>query len=62
MSISHIGHSIVYNPIQNFHVRNVLHVPTASKNLLFVHRGDLGLMIAKPCQLTSGGHFASYIS
>jgi hypothetical protein len=31
MSISHIGHSIVRNPTRNFHLRNVLHVPHASK-------------------------------
>jgi hypothetical protein len=38
MNISHIGHSIVRNPTRNFHLRNVLHVPHASKNLLSVHR------------------------
>jgi hypothetical protein len=38
MSISHVGHSIIRNPSKNFQLRNVLHVPNASKNSLFVHR------------------------
>jgi histone deacetylase 1/2 len=38
MNISHIGHSVVRNPTQDFHFRNILHVPNASKNLLYVHR------------------------
>jgi histone deacetylase 1/2 len=38
MKISHIGHSVVRNPTQDFHLRNILHVPNASKNLLSVHR------------------------
>jgi hypothetical protein len=38
MSIFHVGHSIVRNPAQNFHLRNVLHVPDASKKILSVHR------------------------
>jgi histone deacetylase 1/2 len=38
MNISHIGHSVVRNPTQDFHLRNILHVPNASKNLLYVHR------------------------
>jgi hypothetical protein len=38
MEISHVGHSIVRHPVQNFHLRNILHVPNASKNLLSVHR------------------------
>jgi hypothetical protein len=38
MEICHVGHSIVHNPVQNFHLRKILHVPHASKNLLSVHR------------------------
>jgi hypothetical protein len=41
MNISHIGHSIVRSPTQNFHLRNILHVPTASSNLLSFHRFTL---------------------
>jgi hypothetical protein len=41
MKISHVGHSIVHHPAQNFHIRNILHVPTASRNLLSVHRFTL---------------------
>jgi hypothetical protein len=38
MDITHVGNSIVRTPVQNFHLRNILHVPRASKNLLSVHR------------------------
>ena len=38
MHISHIGHSILRTPHNSFHLNNVLHVPTTSKNLLSVHR------------------------
>jgi histone deacetylase 1/2 len=38
MGISHIGHSIIRSPSKKFELRNVLHVPNASKNLLSVHR------------------------
>jgi histone deacetylase 1/2 len=41
MSISHVGHSTIHNQVQNFHLRNILHVPTASKNLLSVRRFTL---------------------
>jgi hypothetical protein len=41
MSISHVGNSIIRSPAQNFHLRNILHVPHASKNLLSVHRFTL---------------------
>ena len=37
MVISHVGHTIVRNPVKNLHLRNILHVPSASKNLLSVH-------------------------
>jgi histone deacetylase 1/2 len=38
MTISHIVHSIVHHPTQDFRLRNILHIPNASKNLLSVHR------------------------
>jgi histone deacetylase 1/2 len=38
MRISNIDQSIVHNHGRNFHLRNVLYVPNASKNLLSVHR------------------------
>jgi hypothetical protein len=36
--IPHIDHSMVHNPTRNFQLRNILHVPTASRNLLSVRR------------------------
>jgi hypothetical protein len=41
MEISHVGTSIVHNPVQNFYLRDILHVPTATRNLLSVHRFTL---------------------
>jgi hypothetical protein len=41
MDIRHIGHSIIHNSAQDFHLRNILHVPNASKNLLSIHRFTL---------------------
>jgi hypothetical protein len=38
MQISHVGHSVVSTPNQNFQLRDILRVPNATKNLLFVHR------------------------
>lgn len=38
MSISHIGHSIVKTPSRDLHLKNILYVPNANKNLVFVHR------------------------
>jgi hypothetical protein len=38
MDITHVGHSIIHHPIQNFHLRNILHVPNASKSLFSVHK------------------------
>uniref|UniRef100_A0A8R7TQI2 GAG-pre-integrase domain-containing protein n=1 Tax=Triticum urartu TaxID=4572 RepID=A0A8R7TQI2_TRIUA len=38
MAITHIGSSIVKNPIKNLHLKNILHVPEAAKSLLSVHR------------------------
>jgi hypothetical protein len=41
MHISHIGHSIVRTPHHSFDLNAILHVPSASKNLLSVHRFTL---------------------
>jgi histone deacetylase 1/2 len=38
MNINHIGHAIVSTPSRNLHLRNILHVPKAKKNLVSVHR------------------------
>jgi hypothetical protein len=38
MEIDHIGSSILRTPTSNIHLRKILHVPQASKNLLSVHR------------------------
>lgn len=38
MRISHVGNSIFHNPKRDFSVPNVLHVPSANKNLLSVPR------------------------
>jgi hypothetical protein len=38
IDISHIGHSIVKTPHRNIMLRNVLYVPEANKNLVFVHK------------------------
>ena len=38
MHISHIGHSMLRIPHISLHLNNVLHVPSASKNLISVHR------------------------
>ena len=38
MMISHVGQSIVKTPHCDIHLKDVLHVPSASKNLLSVHR------------------------
>lgn len=37
MRISHIGNSVFHTPKRIFSIPNVLHVPSASKNLLSVH-------------------------
>jgi hypothetical protein len=42
MDIPHIGTSIVPTPTRNLTLTNVLHVPTAHKNLISVHRFTLG--------------------
>jgi hypothetical protein len=41
MSINHVGHSILRTPHNSFHLKDILHVPHASKNLLSVHRFTL---------------------
>jgi histone deacetylase 1/2 len=38
MQISHIGQSILCTPHDSLQINDVLHVPTASKNLLSVHK------------------------
>jgi histone deacetylase 1/2 len=41
MHISHIGHSVLCTPHNSFKLNNILHVPSASKNLLSVHKFTL---------------------
>lgn len=38
LPISHIGKSLLPTPHYSFHLSNLLHVPTISSNLLFVHQ------------------------
>jgi histone deacetylase 1/2 len=38
MAIKHIGHSILHTPHSSLQLRNILHVPSASKNLLSTHK------------------------
>jgi histone deacetylase 1/2 len=38
MKINHIGHSTLSFPTSNLHLRNILHVPQAHKNLASVNR------------------------
>jgi transposase InsO family protein len=38
MKIQHIGHGVLRFPTRNLHLNNILHVPSASKDLLSVHR------------------------
>jgi hypothetical protein len=38
MNISHIGHDVVNTPHRSIQLNNILYVPRARKNLIFVHR------------------------
>ena len=38
MHISHIGHTTFHTPNRDIHLKNVLHVPQATKNLVSVHK------------------------
>ena len=38
MRINHIGHSIFNTPRRKIHLKKILHVPSANKSLLSVHR------------------------
>ncbi|WVZ77133.1 hypothetical protein U9M48_025033 [Paspalum notatum var. saurae] len=38
MKISHVGQSTIHTPNRNLHLKNILHVPNSSKNLVSVHR------------------------
>jgi histone deacetylase 1/2 len=38
MAIKHIGQSILPTPHRSIHIRNILHVPSASKNFLSAHK------------------------
>jgi hypothetical protein len=38
MNIDHVGNSIVQSYDQNLHLKNILHVPDASKSLISAHR------------------------
>jgi hypothetical protein len=37
MEISHVGHSTLQSPKNKIHLRNILHVPPASKSLVSVN-------------------------
>jgi len=38
MKISNIGHTTLHTPLKDLHLKNILHVPSASKNLVSVHK------------------------
>ena len=38
MKISNIGHTILHTPKRKLHLKNILHVPSASKNLVSVNK------------------------
>ena len=38
MTINHVGHSVLQSTVRNIHLNNVLHVPSATKNLVSAHR------------------------
>ena len=37
MEITHVGHSLLRSPTSNIHLKNILHVPKASKNLVSIN-------------------------
>jgi hypothetical protein len=38
MEIQHVGHGVLCSPRRDLHLKNILHVPSSSKDLLSVHR------------------------
>jgi histone deacetylase 1/2 len=38
MDIRHVGHSVFHTPTHDLHLKNILHVPKASKSLLSTSR------------------------
>jgi histone deacetylase 1/2 len=38
MDIRHVGHSVIHTPNHDLHLKNILHVPTATKSLLSTSR------------------------
>jgi histone deacetylase 1/2 len=38
MDINHIGHFVIHTPSRDLHLKNILHAPQATKNLISVHR------------------------
>ena len=38
MAIKHVGHSIIHTPHSSIHLQTILHVPNASKGLLYAHK------------------------
>jgi histone deacetylase 1/2 len=38
MNIHHVGHSVIHTPVHDLHLKNILHVPQAKKNLLSTSR------------------------
>ena len=41
MDIAHIGHSVFHTPHSSIHLRDILHVPSSSMNLLSAHKFSL---------------------
>jgi hypothetical protein len=37
MDIYNVGHAVIHTPTRNLYLNNILHVPSASKNLISVH-------------------------
>jgi histone deacetylase 1/2 len=38
MEIQHIGHGVLHSPTRDLHLKNILHVPSTSKDLLSINR------------------------